>query len=165
MRRTNCTCSRMMIPFVLYATRLSLRRFDFFCFFSVMKLRCTSLLKRAALNFAASWWSQKLTSLRGTGASTRPPLTIFRSLHTFQLGQHCTQRCDRQPQIRRRCVPPKHRRPIMTLSLLNQAALISPVFMSSQRLTALRGTASSVFLFLAMRHSLFTLQNPVQNGR
>jgi hypothetical protein len=31
----------------------------------------------AALKFAVFWWSRKLTSLRGTGASALPPLTIF----------------------------------------------------------------------------------------
>jgi hypothetical protein len=75
---------------------------SFFCFSSVDGLHCIAQLKEASpfvnslncigllakvnLKFAVFWSSQKLTSLRGTGASALPPLTIFHSLSEFSDG-------------------------------------------------------------------------------
>ncbi len=50
------------------------------------------------------WSSRKLKSLRGTGASALPPLTIFRSLSALQQLRNCTQRRHRPQPSRRRCI-------------------------------------------------------------
>ncbi len=59
----------------------------------------------AALKLSFFWWSRKLTSLRSSGASALPPLTIFHSLSALQPWQHCTQIRHRLPQRRRCCIP------------------------------------------------------------
>jgi hypothetical protein len=41
----------------------------------------------AALKFVVFWSSQNLTSLRGTGASALPPLTIFSHCLSCSLGK------------------------------------------------------------------------------
>jgi hypothetical protein len=64
---------------------------SFFCFPSVKPLHCIGLLPTATLKLPVFWWSRKLTSLRGTGASALPPLTIFHSLSALQRWRHCTQ--------------------------------------------------------------------------
>jgi hypothetical protein len=70
----------------------------------------------ATLKFAVFWSSQKLMSLRGTGASALPPLTIFHSLFILQRWQHRTQTSHRPRQSRRHCIPAQHRRAGMTHS-------------------------------------------------
>ena len=62
------------------------------------------------------WSSRKLTSLRGTGASSLPPLTIFHSLSALQLGLHCTQSGHQQQASRSRYIPAQHRCARMTRS-------------------------------------------------
>ncbi len=83
--------------------------------FSVEKLHCMPLLKEATLKFLVFWSSQKLTSLRGPGASALPPLTIVHSLSALQPWQHCTQSRHRLLQTRGCYIPAKHRRAAMTL--------------------------------------------------
>jgi hypothetical protein len=73
-----------------------------------------SLLTVANLKFAVFWSSRKLTSLRGTGASALPPLTIFHSLSPLQHWQHCTQMGHHEQQSQRCCIPAQHRRAGMT---------------------------------------------------
>ena len=68
----------------------------------------------AALKLPVFWSSRKLTSLRGTGASALPPLTIFHSLSALQLWQHCTQSGHHVQQSRRHYIPAQHRRARMT---------------------------------------------------
>ncbi len=68
----------------------------------------------AILKLPVFWSSRKLTSLRGTGASALPPLTIFHSLCALQRWLHCTQTGHRLQQSRRCCIPAQHRRAAMT---------------------------------------------------
>ena len=87
---------------------------SFFCFPSVKSLHCIGLLHAAALKLPVFWSSRKLTSLRGTGASALPPLTIFHSLSALQRWRNCTQMRHQLQQSRRHCIPAQHRRAGMT---------------------------------------------------
>ena len=105
-----------LIIVIVFMKRNSFCASLFFCFSSVNKLHCIGLLSKATLKLPVFWSSRKLTSLRGTGASALPPLTIFHSLSALQVGPHCTQIGHRQKQSRRRCIPAQHRRPGVTRS-------------------------------------------------
>jgi hypothetical protein len=66
------------------------------------------------LKLPVFWSSRKLTSLRGTGASALPPLTIFHSLSALQQWRNCTRSGHRIQQSRRCFIPAQHRRSRMT---------------------------------------------------
>ena len=90
----------------------------------------------AALKLPVFWSSQKLTSLRGNGASALPPPntpTIFHSLSALQLGPNCTQMGHRLQQSRRGCLPAQHRRAAMTRTPRAAAAQIKTVLVRAAR--------------------------------
>ncbi len=69
-----------LIIIIVFMKRNCVRASSIFCFPSGNKLHCINLLNLATLKLPVFWWSRKLTSLRGRGASALPPLTIFHSL-------------------------------------------------------------------------------------
>ena len=105
MRRTAGNCRRPYYFHCLFAVILCLRKLIIFSFLSGATLHCILLLAKAALILAVFWSSRKLTSLRRTGASALPPLTIFHSPPALQLWLDCTQMGHRPPQCRRCCIP------------------------------------------------------------
>ena len=116
-----------LLTIIVFMKRNSACASSFFCFSSVKKHHCISLLTMAALKLPVFWSSRKLTSLRGAGASALPPLTIFHSLSALQLRQNCTQMGHRPQQSRRCCIPAQHRRAEMTRPPCAAAARIKAV--------------------------------------
>ncbi len=137
---------------------------SFFCFSSVKKLHCITLLTMATLTFAVFWSSRKLTSLRGPGAPALPPLTIFHSLSALQLGQNGTQMGHRPQQNRRCCIPAQRRRAAMTRPPRAAAAPIKAVLVRADAAVwqlgfHLRsfafGTNVSIFTFFMKPNRMF----------
>ncbi len=102
---------------IVFMKRNSFCASSFFRFSSGNGLHCITLLTGSTLKLPVFWSSRKLTSLRGTGASALPPLTIFHSLSALQPWLDCTQMRHQPRRIRRRlryCIPAQHRRSRMT---------------------------------------------------
>ena len=115
-----------------------MRQADSFAFPSVKTLHCITLHGMTALLLPVCWSSRKLTSLRGIGASARPPLTIFHSLSALQRWLHCTQLGHRpQEQNRRCCISAQHRRAGMT----RHPASLSPFSLNMSCLATLFSSA------------------------
>ena len=105
---------RLIIIIIVFMKRNSFCASSFFCFPSVNGPHCITLLAMATLKLPVFWSSRKLTSLRGTGASALPPLTIFHSLSALQRWPHCTPMRHQLQPSRRHCIPAQHRRAGMT---------------------------------------------------
>jgi hypothetical protein len=129
-----------LLIIIVFMKRNSVCASSFFCFSSGNGPHCMSLLPMASLKFAVFWWSQKLTSLRGTGASALPPLTIFHSPSALQPWPHCTQIRHRQQKCRRGRIPAQHRcasmtrPPALPLPNTNIALFMSPLLFGNYSL-------------------------------